>query len=68
MFLRNQEVFTITIQESINQFIHFLNNLSNMKVILVAHNGFAFDFKFIIRDACRYNFEFKIKSKTVMSY
>ena len=32
MFVRNQEVFTITIQEAINQFIYFLNNLRNMKV------------------------------------
>ena len=37
MFVDNQEVFTITIQEAINQLIHFLNNLSNLKVILVAH-------------------------------
>ena len=58
MFVCNQEVFTITIQEAISQFIYFLNNLSNMKV---AHNGFAFDFKFIIRDAYRYNFDIAFK-------
>ena len=61
MLIHNQEVFTIRIQEAINQFIYFLKNLSNMKVILVAHNGFAFDFKFIIRDAYRYNFDIAFK-------
>ena len=61
MFVRNQEVSTISIDEAINRFIHFLNNLSNLKVLLIAHNGHPFDFKFLVRDEYRHNFDIALK-------
>ena len=61
MFVRNHEVYTISIDEAINKFIHFLNNLSNFKVLLIAHNGHPFDFKFLVRDGYRDNFDIALK-------
>ena len=33
-----------------------------MKILLIAHNGHPFDFKFLIRDGYRYSFDIALKS------
>lgn len=54
MFLHGKKVETTLFHAALQNFLRFLSNLGK-DITLVAHNGFTFDARFLIRDIRAYN-------------
>ncbi|XP_072757052.1 uncharacterized protein [Anoplolepis gracilipes] len=54
MFLHGEKVETTLFHAALQNFLQFLSNISK-DITLVAHNGFTFDTRFLIRDITAYN-------------
>ncbi|XP_011878995.1 PREDICTED: uncharacterized protein LOC105568163 [Vollenhovia emeryi] len=54
MFLHGEKVETTPFHTALQNFLQFLRNIGKV-ITLVAHNGFTFDARFLIRDIRAYN-------------